>query len=51
MESMISSEELRVRCRANVAHISQSRPYSGIGVQVNIDEIVCIVPSSLESGR
>ena len=35
------------RCRANLAHVSQSRPDSGLGFQVNVLEIVQVVPSSL----
>ena len=39
------------RCRANMAHITQSRPDSGRGLQVNVAETVESVPSSLGSGQ
>jgi len=38
------------RCRANVAHIRQSRPDSGLGFQVKVLKTFKDVPSSLESG-
>ena len=38
------------RRRANMAHIRQSRPDSGLGVQVKVLETFQIVPSSLRSG-
>ena len=34
-------------CRANVAHIRQSWPDSGLGVQVKVLEAFSVVPSSL----
>ena len=37
-------------CRANVAHVRQSRPDSGLGFQVNVLKITRVVPSSLGSG-
>jgi len=37
--------------RANMAHIRQSRPDSGLGVQVKAIETFQVVPSSFESGR
>ena len=38
------------RCRANVAHIKQSRPDSGLGVQVKVVKTFQVVPTSLGSG-
>ena len=38
------------RCRANLAHIRQSRPDSGLGFQVKFLTTFYGVPSSLESG-
>jgi hypothetical protein len=35
------------RCRANVAHIRQSRTDSGLGFQVTVLQIFQVVPSSL----
>ena len=37
-------------CRTNVVHILQSRPDSGLGLQVKVLKIVLVVPSSLGSG-
>ena len=37
-------------CRANVAHVRQSRPDSGRGFQAKVVETVNAVPSSLGSG-
>jgi len=37
------------RCRANVAHVRQSRPDPGLDFQVNVLETCCGVPSSLGS--
>jgi len=45
-----SSERAQVRCRASVAHVSQARPDSGLGFQVNALEIFQVVSSSLGSG-
>ena len=39
------------RCRANIAHIRQSRPDSGIDVQGKVLDTFLGVPSSLESGH
>ena len=39
-----------VRCLANMAHIRQSRPESGLGFQVNVLQLLQVVPSSLGSG-
>ena len=38
------------RSRANVAHVRQSTPGSGLGVQVKVLQPVSVVPYSLESG-
>ena len=38
------------RCQANVAHIRQPRPDSGLGVQVKVLQTLQVVPSSLGSG-
>ena len=38
------------RYRANMAHIRQSRPYSGLGFLVKVQKTVSVVASSLESG-
>jgi len=38
------------RCRANMAHVRQSRPDSGIGFQVKVPEMFQVVPCSLGSG-
>ena len=40
-----------VRCRANMAHIRQSRPDSGLGFQVHVLTLFEVVPSSLGSVR
>ena len=37
------------RCRANMAHLRQSRPESGLGFQVNVLKTFQAVPSSLGS--
>ena len=42
--------KLGYRCRANMAHIRQSRPDSGLGFQVKILTPFHVVPSSLGSG-
>ena len=39
-----------VRCRANVAHIRQSKPDFGLGFQVKVLESFTVVPSSLGRG-
>jgi len=39
-----------LRCRANMAHARQSRPDSGVGVQVKGLETFQVVPSLLGSG-
>ena len=39
-----------VRCRANVAHMSQSRPDSGLGFQVKVLQTFSVVHSPLGSG-
>ena len=39
-----------VRCRANSAHIRQSSPDSGHGLQVKVLKIFQVGPSSLGSG-
>ena len=44
------SSELGYRCRANMAHIRQSRPGSGLGSQVKVLETVLVVTSLLGSG-
>ena len=44
-------QSLKVRCRANMAHIRQSRPDSGLGFQVDVLEPFHVVPSSLGSGE
>ena len=38
-------------CRANMAHIRQSRPDSGLGSQANVLKRFKVVPFSLSSGR
>ena len=38
------------RCRANVAHVRQSRPDSGLGFQAIVLKTLSVVPSSLGSG-
>ena len=38
------------RCRANMAHIRQSRPYSGLGFEVKFRKPFQLVPSLLASG-
>ena len=38
------------RCRANMAHIRQSGPDSGVVFQVKVLEIFAIIPCSLGSG-
>ena len=40
----------RGRCRANVARLTQSRPDSGLGFQVNDIQTFWVVPSSLGRG-
>jgi len=35
---------------ANVAHIRQSRPYSGLGFEANVLKQFSVVPSPLASG-
>jgi len=37
------------RCRANMAHVRQSRPYCGLGFQVKALDTLQVVPSSLGS--
>ena len=39
------------RCRANMAHTRQSRPYSGLNFKVNVLKTVQAIPFSLGSGR
>ena len=39
-----------IRCRANMEHIRQSRPDSGLGFQVKVRKTFQVVPSSLGSG-
>ena len=39
------------RCRANMAHIRQSRPGSGLGIQIKVHKAFNVVPFSLGSGR
>ena len=39
-----------VRCRANMAHVRQSRPDSGLDFQVKVFKTLSVVPPSLESG-
>ena len=39
------------RCRANMAHIRESRPDSGFGFQVKVLKTVYGVPSWLDSGK
>ena len=39
------------RCRANMAHVRQSRPESSLGFQVTVLKPCEVVPSSLGSGR
>jgi len=43
--------DLGVRFRANMAHIRQARPNSGLGFEVKVLETVQVVPSSPRSGR
>ena len=43
--------ERQFRCRANVAHIRQSRPGSGLGFPVQVLKPFQVVPFSLGSGR
>ena len=40
----------RTHWRANMAHMRQSRPDSGLGVQVKVLEAFQVVPSLLGSG-
>ena len=42
--------KMRMRSRANVAPIRQSRPDSGLGFQVRVLETISVVPSSLGNG-
>jgi len=42
---------LRTRCRANMAHVTQSRPDSGLGFQAQVLKTFQVVPSSLDSGE
>ena len=39
-----------LRCRANMPHVRQSRPDSGLGVQAKVLEPFSVVPSLLGSG-
>jgi len=41
---------VRTRCRANMAHVRQSRPDSGLGFQVKVLKPFKVVPFSLGSG-
>ena len=41
----------RVRCRANSAHLRQSRPDSGSGFQAKVLQTLEVVPSSLGRGQ
>jgi hypothetical protein len=43
--------QLKVRCRANMAHITEPRTDSGLGFQVRALRTFQIVPSPLESGN
>ena len=45
-----SEREFACRCRANMAQTRQSRPDSGLDVQVKDIKTICVVPSSLGSG-
>ena len=47
---MNSLDFLAVCCRANSAHVRQSRPDSGLGFQVKVFKLFQGVPSSLGSG-
>ena len=38
------------RCRANMAHVRQSGPDSGLGIEVKVLDTVCVVACSLGSG-
>ena len=40
-----------VRCRANMAHVGQSRSDSGLGFQVQVFKTFLVVPSSLARGH
>ena len=40
----------RHRCRANMAHIRQSRPHSGFGVDVKVLHTFLVIPLSLGRG-
>ena len=46
-----NSRDVRTLCRANIAHIKQSRPDYGFGFQGKILKIFPVVPSSLGSGN
>ena len=47
---LMSKEETGLRCRANMAHIRQSRSDSGLGVQMKVLRTLSVVPSSLGNG-
>jgi len=55
MEMLITSRSVcwvygDARCRANMAHIRQSRPDSGLGFQTKVIVTFEVVPSSPGSG-
>jgi len=50
-EGLQQGERVEGRCRANVAHIRQSRPNSGPGFQTKVLKNIKVVPSSLGSGE
>ena len=41
---------MEFRCRANMAHIRQSRPDLGLGFHAKVLEIFVAVPTSFRSG-
>ena len=47
---LLRGDLLGVMCRANMAHIRQSRPDSNLGFQVRVLTIFLVVPFSLGSG-
>ena len=45
-----SGQPSTIRCRANMAHVSQSRPHSGLCFQINVLQRFQVVPASLGTG-
>ena len=47
----VAHARLLAICRANMAHIRQTRLDSGVGFQIEVLHLFSTVPSSLESGE